>query len=99
MTWTKKEIEYYIKKIKRPNLGPLFAQAKIPSNNPQKRLEYLTELLDIQTKNPEKIFEIAKKNDSSTAFIFQLNKENKNKISKKIMAINYLEEQVLKKYY
>lgn len=58
--WTKEEIEKY-KEIRKRELGPLYATAGIPIDNPGERTVYLLGLLDSKTKGVcyEKIMKTA----------------------------------------
>ncbi|MEK6824012.1 MAG: hypothetical protein AABY06_03160 [Nanoarchaeota archaeon] len=45
--WTADEITNYQKNYKKEKLGPVYVSAKIPKNDPSKRVEFLLERLNI----------------------------------------------------
>ncbi len=57
--WTPEEIEQY-ERNRKSKLGPLYASAGIPINNPEARAEYLKEVLNLKIEDYSTIITIAK---------------------------------------
>ena len=58
LPWNEKEIDSYGRNFIKPELGPVYMSAGIPTNQPHKRVEYLVKKLNL---SETAIKEIAKK--------------------------------------